>query len=314
MVDPQPVVAETPAVAAPPAVETTREQRFQEAFEAALKEEGVVAPTPEPAKAAPPPVPPEVKPEAPKTEEVPALVKIARQQAELRKEREQVEPYMKALSVIPADRVRVLTAALERRDPIAAMEAIGFTRAEYNNKLLDMPPEDLGKTPQPPPTKSADPEMEELRAFKRTYEAEQVKKQNEQLTEGVARVVKANPKFKLISAHDAFSEVLGILGQFAQENKRMPGDTFEESVAIAAEFVEKRYEAQAERWKKVLTPETQPTTVPEKKAPEKPSPGPETPRTLTNSNTSAPAAVRPAPTSREEIIAALLRDPNFTGE
>lgn len=305
-----PVAPPAPAPAAPP---PSREQRFEEALKDAFVKEGIVKPE---AKA--PEAPPAPAPVSETKQEPPALAKIARQMAEFRKEREQAEPYMNALKVLPPDRVTVLAKALSSRDPVSALTALGFSHAEYTNRLLDGVPTAPAQETKPDAKTAALPpelakEFEELRAFKQRLEAEDAQKQQATLTDGVGKLIKANPKFKYLSNMENYTDVLNIIGKFHADTGRLPGDTFDESVLMAAEHVEAQLAAQAEKWRKVLTPAEAAAKVEESRAPESPATGTETPRSLTNANTSAPAAVRPVPKTRDERIAALLADPLFNG-
>jgi hypothetical protein len=322
-------------IAVPPAEAPTREAQMLTALENFEKAETKVdaaqqsqapkaqaqAPvavvSPPKAEATPAPVPAPV-PEAPKAEEEPMLARMAKREAALRQERQQVEPYIQALKVLPPDRVQALTKALSSRDPVSALAAMGFTHAEYANRMLGdtsppkpKTPEQASKTELPPEIRG---EIEELKAFKAQYQAEQARIQQTQLVDQIGKLVKSNPKFNYLTKLEAFGDVLGIINRYHAETQRLPGDTFEESVLMAAELAEKQLQQQAERWGKVLTPPAQPASVVTEvaKAPESPpSAGSEVPRTLTNSMASQPAPVQPAPKTRDEAIAALLSDPVF---
>jgi hypothetical protein len=152
--------------------------------------------------------------------------------------------------------------------------------------------------------------LEKAEAMLQRVAEREEKERNEQLTGGVSKIIKGNPKFQYLSTMENYSEVLGIIGQFHRENGRLPADSFEESVTMAAELVEENLKQQAEKWKKVLTPAQAAASVKAEEPTERAAPGTEH-RTLTNTNTTAPAAVRPTPKTREERIAALLADPQF---
>ena len=291
--------AAPPPAPAPAAPEPSRADKMIAAVAAA---EAAPPAAPEPAKPATPPVAPEPAPAEPAQ-----LTKIAKQMAEFRKEREQVEPYIKALQVLSPTQVQALSKALAGKDARSAIAALGFSAEQ----ILSPPPVE----PAPAEPKSALPpeiskEFEELRAFKEQYRAEQERKQQAELAQSVATIVgKNSAKFTHLAGLESYGDVLGVLSKFHAETGKMPGDTFEESVLMAAEFVEKNLQSQAEKWKKVLTPGNSQPTVPAKEAPVSP-PAEQKPRTLSNA-LSAPSAAKTTPSSREEAIAALIADPNF---
>lgn len=273
-----------------------------------------------PAPAAPPPAAEPAKP--PPEPEIPVLERIARREKALREERQQVAPYIDALKVLPPDRVQALTKALASRDPVSALASLGFSHAEYTNRLLDgatpgTPPAKADPKAPPAPVAAIDPELkaeiEELRQFKQQYQAEKAQQAQKEVLTRVADVVKANPKFKYLAGLEDYQQVIDTVQKYYTETGKLPGDSFPESVVMAAEVVEARLAKMAEKFGKLLTPAPPPATVPAQKAPEShlPSAGSEVPRTLNNGLASTPAPVRPAPQTHEERIAALLSDPTF---
>ncbi len=310
---PATVPTSTPEAAAP---QLTREQQFEKAFKDALVEDGVVQPPAgKPAESAPP-VAEKAPIAAPSIEkaEPPALLKLAKQASEFRKEKEAVAPYIEALKVLPADRVSGLTRALQSRDPVSALEALGFSAQDVAEKVLKAPPRaSAGKSDDeeaPRVPSEILQRLERAEAFAKRFEEQESKSQHAKLVESVTGVVKSNPKFKFLQDTGSYADVLGVIDTYHKQSGSLPADTFEESVLMAAELVEQQLTAQADKWRKLLTPSQTSTTVTPAKPEERAQPGTET-RTLTNSNTSAPAEVRPAAQSREERIAALLADPSF---
>lgn len=302
-------MAETEKVVEKPVVYTPPSRQDIEALSQALAEDGViekpVAAAPEaksepPATAPAPEKPTEAKAEA-KTEEIPAITKIAAKQAAFRKEVEEYKPYLEALKRAKAE-----------RDPVAALQALGFTHAQYAERVLDLEPKPDAPDAKPETkTRGVDPEIEELRAFKKQYEAERAQVSRQQALQGIeATIKKAGDKFKHLSALERWDSVEQVIINYHSQNGALPGDTFEESVMLAAEVVEGALKQEAQKWAKLyggLTSGSSPASVNVQKAPEpQPSTGAETARTLTNSNTTAPAAVRPVPKTRQEIIAAIL--------
>jgi hypothetical protein len=299
------------APAAPPAAPLTREQQFEKALSEELTKEGLAAAPPPGSDTKPAPI--EAKPEPVAPPEPPALAKLARQAAEFRKEKEAVAPYMEALKVLPTEKIMGLTQALKARDPVAILATLGFTAGDVKEHVLRMPPE-AAKAPSVPSEKEVPSEimqrLEKAESMLQRVAEREEKERNEQLVSGVGKIIKGNDKFQYLGAMESYSEVIGIIGQFHKEHGRLPADSFEESVTMAAEIVEGNLKAQAEKWRKVLTPAQAAAIVKQVEPTERAATGTEH-RTLTNTNTTAPAAVRPTPKTREERIAALLADPQF---
>lgn len=275
-----------------------------------FEEEGIiekaVAPPPvpdekpaEPAKAATPAAPAEPPP----VEELPAIAKIAKKQSEFRKEIEQYKPTLDLL----------VKARNKQISPADALAALGYTHSEYVESVLGKQP--TSEEPEAPKATapSRDPEIEELRKFKAQYEAEKAQTSRQQALSGIEAAVKKNEaKFKHLAALERWDAVEATIINHYNQTGALPGDSFEESVLLAAEVVESGLKQEATKWQKLygapLTSGTTPATVNAQKAPEQqPSAGNEAGhRTLTNSNTTAPAAVNPVPKTREEILAAII--------
>ncbi len=303
-------MAETEKVVEKPVAYTPPSRQDIEALSQALAEDGVIEKPVEaqPTEAKPAETKPaetkqaETKPAEVEKDEIPAITKIAKKQMEFRKEVEEYKPFLDALKRARAE-----------NDPVAALTALGFTHAQYANKMLGTPPKEEGEKPAPASERrSLDPEIEELRRFKAQYEAERVQQARAQALQGIESTVKkAGDKFKHLAALEKWDAVEQVIINYHASNNALPGDTFEESVMLAAEVVEGALKQEAQKWQKLygqpLTSTQPPANVQTQKAPEsQPSTGSETARTLTNSNTSAPAAVRPVPKTRQEIIAALI--------
>ena len=305
----EPQTTEAAAPAAPPEARQSVAERLDTALSEAFKREGIVKPT-EPAKAAAAPA----APPPPAPAETPALAALAKKQAEFRKEREQVEPYIGMLKAFTPQEAQRLAQARASGHAAAALRAMGFTHSDYAASLLDAagkPRVDEEPASAAPPAKQVDPEIEELRRFKQQYEQEKAQGYRQQALTQIENLVSANPKFSHVAALGEYESIERALIKYHSENGELPGATFDESVALAAEVVEADLRAKAEKWKKVLTPSSEPAPIAAKAPESPPSPGSEVqPRTLTNADTTAPAA-RTSPRTREERIAALLKDPNF---
>lgn len=287
-----------PAPFVPPSQVSPAElmKAFQEdgVIEAPAETEKSVAET----KAAPPPAPA-------KTEDLPALVRIAREKDALRKEREQVEPHLGLLKQFSPVEAQRLAAARAAGDPVAALRAMGFDHETYTKALLNMKDEPK-EAPKTEGNSELDNIRQELAALKAEREVEKVNAGRTQVLSKMREVLQASPKFEHINKLEEYESVNQILVNHYKEYGSLPGDTIEESFTLAAEVREAQLRKEAERWSKVLTGFKEGASTSPQKAPESPpSTGTVPTRTLTNANTSAPAAVRTVPKSRAELLAAI---------
>lgn len=263
-----------------------------------LQEKALVAPAQAEVKA---PIA-EAKPPA---EELPALLRIAKERDAFRKEQEQVKPYLELLKAFPAHNAQAVAKAVQMGDPVGAMTALGFTHAQYNAALLGV----KGRQEAPPEEKpSGNPDIDslkqEIQALRQEREAEKVAASRTGVMSQMKDILKDSPKFEHINKLEDFDGVEKVLIEYHRQHGELPGTTFAESVQLAAEHYESQLRKEAQRWAKVLTPGTVPASVPSK-ATEAPR-GHEQARTLTNANTTAPAAPRASPKTREEVIQAIL--------
>ena len=273
----------------------------------AFQDEGIAAPPP----ASAPPVP-AGKPatqevaKAP-TETEPTLLRIARERDAFRKESEPLKPYIEALKVLSPIEATRLAHARSAGNPVAALAALGFTHEQYTQTLLG---EKSTPSEKAISEKSGDPELmtlkQELAALRAERESEKVQSSRTQMLGQMKDILKDSPKFDLINKTGDVEGVERVLIQYHAAHGSLPGATLEESVTLAAEMYESQLKKEADRWSKVLTGFQGGAPVSGTKAPEPPSTGTVQTRTLTNANTSAPAAARTVPKTREEIIAALV--------
>lgn len=276
----------------------------------AFQEEGIVG-TPEvakPAEAAPEQVkaaePEPVKPPEPPKEEVTRLVQIAREKAAKRQEMEQAKPQLEALKVFTPQELMRLAQARASNNPKEALRAMGFSHEAYNNSVIA---EDKAEAPaEKAPTGNPDVDSlrQEIQALKQERENEKMQTTRSQVLGQMKNILADSPKFSTINALGDFEGVEKVLIDFHAMHGSLPGDTLEESVQIAAEQYEAQLKKEAEKWRKVLTPPASSVPV-VSGAPAKPPAGTASPRTLTNANTTAPAAPRSVAKSREEVIAAI---------
>lgn len=244
---------------------------------------------------------------APKAkEEVPALLRIAKERDAFRKEQESAKPYMEALKAFPPERLSAIVKAAMSGDMVGLVTAAGGTHAQYNNQILGAPEKPGKEESESKPSNNSDLDAirQELAEMKRERDMEKMTSTRSQVLGQIKTTLKDNPKFSTINGLGDLESVERELIAHYNAHGAMPSDSFDESVVLAAEVVEARLKKEAEKWRAVLTPGTTNAVVPSK-APESPSTGTVTTRTLTNANTSAPAAVRPVPKTRQEILDAI---------
>ncbi len=275
----------------------------------AFQEEGIVEKPPA-AEAKPPAEPP--KPPEPAKEDLPALLRIAKEKDAVRKAREEIAPHASMLKRFTPQQLQRLADAAASENPVAALAALGFTHSQYNAAVAG-----LKKTEEQPETSAPAPEVltlkQELEALKQEREQEKLQASRQQFLAHTEKLLKDNPKFTHLSTLGEWQSVERVILQHIEETGTPPGETLDETVLLAAEVVEHRLKKEAERWRKVLTGFQTPASTQPPKASESPQTGSETPRTLTNANTSAPAAVRAAPKTRAEILDMIARGEDMSG-
>lgn len=251
----------------------------------------------------------------PKTEDdnLPRLLKLAKERDTQRKtmelkELEAAKPYVEALKAIPPHQAQAIARAIQSGDPVALVAAAGMTHSQYNARLLGMADK---KEEAPQETGKELPELrtlkEELAALKQEREQERLQSSRKQMLGQMRDILKDNPSFKTINSLGDYEGVESTLIKYHSQYGQLPGNTLEESVQLAAELYEYELRQYAEKFRPVLTGGTQNAVVPETRAPDaKPAPSIDGPRTLTNSNTTAPAVPKKTPKTRQEIMAAII--------
>lgn len=278
-------------------------------------EDGVITPE-KAAEVAGKPATQEVAKPAPveaKKEDEPQLLKIAREKDAFRKEKEAVAPHLDMLKAFSPQEAQRLAQARASGDPVAALAALGFTHSQYTQRLVGMKPEEK---PADAPAPEASPKLsaleQELAALKAERENERAQANRREAFSKMETVLKDNPKFSHVSTLKEFEAVERVILQHWNKFGELPGATFEESVALAAEVVEADLKKQAEKYRPLLTTSSSSAQV-SSKAPESPRPASESPRTLTNANTTAPAAARTTPRTLEEIKQAIANGEDLSG-
>src|SRR5574343_289502 len=208
----------------------------------------------------------------------------------------------------PQPPVEVKSKSLEE---VAKERAEARRQQEIQSALKEYTPEQLAnavailKGQQPQQTQQApqnQSDVEVLRGELAQLKAFQAQVTREKTLAGIRETVSKDERFSHVKGLDAFDKVEGVLVEYYNKYGELPGSTFAESVAVAADIVEGRLKAEAEKWKKVLTSQNTVNSVPTK-APEPPSVPKETPGqvTLTNQATSSPASTS-KPKSNFELL------------
>ena len=320
-----PAEPQTPAApSAPPAERASVSDRLDQALTEAFKAEGIVKESPKSAfpsvesaekpeevkKEAAPPA--EVKPPAP-TET--RLAKLARESAAARHAKENAPP----LSNLDPGRAEALSKALAAKDPASALAALGFTHAQYEDAVVGRIRGDkTDKAPAPAPEGESDEfegappklvaEMKKMRATLQQVELERAHHLRTQTLANIGKQVESMAeKFPLVAKLGKTEAIESAITQYWREFQKLPGANFSETVEIMAEAIEADLQKEAERWRKALTLESSSPNVASTKASEPPSPSAE----KRTESRSVPSESRKQSTSREDRIAALLKDPNF---
>lgn len=254
----------------------------------------------------------ESKPEEKKSDDgLPTLLRLAKERDSQRKalelkEFESAKPYVEALKAIPPHQAQAIARAIQSGDPVSLIAAAGMTHSQYNARLLGMADKAEGGEETKPVDKVAELEAK-LAAFEHAKEQERLQSSRQQMLGQMRDILKDNPKFKAINSLGDYEGVEQALIRYHSQYGQLPGNTLEESVTLAAELHEYELSQYAEKFRPLLTPGTQNAVVAETRAPDaRPAPSIEGPRTLTNSNTTAPAVPKKAPKTRAEIMAAII--------
>lgn len=254
----------------------------------------------------------EAKPEEKKSDDgLPTLLRLAKERDSQRKalelkEFESAKPYVEALKAIPPHQAQAIAKAIQSGDPVSLIAAAGMTHSQYNARLLGMTDKTEGREEAKPVDKVAELEAK-LAAFEREKEQERIQSSRSQMLGQMKNIIKDNPAFKTINSLGDYEGVESTLIKYHSQYGQLPGNTLEESVQLAAELYEYELRQYAEKFRPVLTGAQQSVVVPETRAPDaKPVPSNDGPRTLTNSNTTAPAVSKKLPKTRQEVLAAII--------
>lgn len=286
-----------------------------EYVEAVLKEElakqGLTKPeeppaAPAPAEGAKPPAPkmeePVKAPEGAPDTIKQSFAKLAEQKAAFRAEQERLKPFTEALKALDPQSLSALARAKAAGDPVAALAAMGFTHNDYVNRFVDgEKPAAKAKEPEKAPEQLGGVEKD-LAEFK-AWRAQQAQAQT---LGAIKDLTKDFPHIAKLERHDlVLQELLDFIGRTGAP----PSEDFQESVKMAAQAVEDKLKAEAQKWAKVLTPGAPTGSVPPevKGTSDSPASGREI-KTVTNDVQAQPrTGVRPVPQSDEDYRRDALR-------
>jgi hypothetical protein len=267
-----------------------RNERVQAAIKDAISHED----------AAKPPVP-----EKPKSAEEKAFERLAKESAALRHEKERFKSLEGLSAKLPPGSLEALAKAKLSNDPEAALVALGWSYADIAERKLETP---AGDEPGAKPAPKGDPTVSRLEQEVAELRKESAARRDQAAhTEALGKIGEfVKGKFALVEQLGESKKVADYLVDFWRKTGRAPGDTWEESMELAALAVEKDLEAEKARWEKILDKSAKSTTV-DGEAPANASAGAGAPgKTLTNSMSSG---AKPTTTSRAEILNGLMNDP-----
>lgn len=256
--------------------------------------------------------------DAPKGEEpfAKSFEKLAAEKAAFRKEMESAKPYIEAMKALPPTALQAMARSVAQNDPMALLSAAGFTYADVAKRMAGAAPDPKVTENKTPDANSALPaeiktEIEQLREFRKQFQAQQEMQQRQAILGKVKETLKAEA-FPHLVGLEQFDAVLSVINDYHARTGELPGNTPEESFLAAAQVVEKNLKDQAEKWKKVLTTNSAATTVVPVGAKSDAPPPDESGKTLTNRAT-APITAASVPTSLDAatLRKSLVDDPNW---
>lgn len=288
-----------------------RSERVAAAIKDALAQDSAQKGGSEPAPAAAP-----VKAEAPaekKSVEDRSFERLTKEAAALRQKGEKYKSYETLETKLPPGSLDALAKAKLANDPEAALVALGWTYADVAERQLEKkPPAPEGKEPEkgkaeiPPEVAEALAEVKELKAEREMAKAKAVEAEARGKIKDFVK-----DKFPLISGLERENLVADYLIDFYRKTGgQSPGETWEESMELAAIAVEKNLSAEKAKWEKILGQKVDsggksPTLDGEAQdaSAGAGSPG----KTLTNELSSG--GQKPTPKTRAEILKSLENDP-----
>lgn len=293
----------------------------------ASTEEGGAPPEPEkkpePSKPAEPAKPAE-KPDAPKSLLDLAKDKDAARKAEQARALEQAKPVLDVAKDYDPRRLEALVRAAKAGDMVGLLAAAGGTHQQYTQQLLGVAGARQSDPKQPdtdPAPGAVNPEVQTLQqrlaALEQERQEERIARGRQEYLGLIGSSIKDKPEFKALNIiDDAAERVEKRLIGFWESNGRVwpEGVSREDLITLAARDEEREVAAELEKQEKRiakfrgLTASPSSGAVSPQKAPASPpSTGSESPRTLTNENTTAPAVTRHVPKSREAVLEAIIK-------
>lgn len=254
------------------------------------------------------PKPEEKKEEAPKTEEKDTLLKksfetLAKEKAALRKERDAAKAEREELA-----KYRTLDNAVKNKDAMGVLAALGLPYSSLVDQLVGKKTESKAEAPE----ESVESKyLARIEALEQENKAAKFKADVTALESKITQIANMKKeKFPLSTGEEDFAPaVREYLLNYVRENEDPPGDTIEESIEIALEAMEERFNQQAAKWRKKLgltAAETSSSVTTAERVVEPVKSVVTKSKTLSNSHTSAPATGITNPSNSSDYRRAAL--------
>jgi hypothetical protein len=244
-----------------------------------------------------------------------SFTKFTTEKEQFRKQTEAWKPYAEMSKHLTVDALSAAVKAKQAGDPMAILAAFGFSHTDYVRQTAaaaagkPAPAKDASEKEEPQENSELAQLKAELAELRNERMQEKVQSQRTQvLTAMKDELARQVEKFPLINDMEAQGDVLRFIEQHVQRTGSPPGESFEETVAMAATEVESRLTQAKEKWSKVLTKQKTPVRV-QGEAEEPLQAGSEevVGKTLTN-RMSATVAARPVSSDRASRIAEIAQD------
>lgn len=204
-----------------------------------------------------------------------------------------------------------LRTAKEAADPIAALQALGFTYEQATDQVLGKY-QPKGKPEAP----KADPVVATLRQELEALKAERAAERNAQAladfrSDMVKTATAAGDKYQLVAATESFDDAVALVDAYASAHGEFPGGTREAAIEMALGHIEKQLESRYLSERVLTSQKVKSRLAPAVEAPKPAAARPQAtsakspPSSLSNSLAAAPPPrAAPEPRSKEDFIAA----------
>lgn len=214
---------------------------------------------------------------------------LAREKAALRKEREEAKAEKAELA-----KYRTLDLAVKNKDPMGVLAALGLPYSTLVDQLTGRKTEEKPSEAQTA-SKKEEEYLQRIEALEQARKEEKYQRDVQALDSQIEKLaLSKKDKFKLSTSEDDFAAgVRDYLLNHIKETGSPPGEDLEESIEMALEAIEAKFEAQAAKWRKKLgltAAEMSNTITKAESAAESVKSVTTKSKTLSNSHASAPVA------------------------